>query len=318
MVHPASFGHRQSVTENPSGVRYNSTNFQRHTKEIADWYWQPESSVRTETGSPSNEHTITLAPRERHLLHILYASLYRSRICGTGARIPIFIKAIVELRSADRVVDSVEQPLGLRFYSIDPNLGFILNGRPYHLHGVDRHQDYMNKGWAISEVDMEKDISLLKELGATVVRCAHYQHSDYFYTLCDQAGILVWAEIPQVNLIRNTPEFEATSRNQLLDLIRQNVNHPAIFAWSLFNEIGGKSDDPHRELQDLKPALAHGEDPTRPTIEATMTRCASADEQDFRPAGLRTYILAGIAAQKKIMVAFSIRAGIQASTEGFA
>jgi len=117
---------------------------------------------------------------------------------------------------------------------------------------------------------MDEDIALLKELGVTVVRCCHYQHSDYFYSLCDRAGILVWAELPQVNIVRNTPEFEATSRNQLLDLIRQNINHPSIFAWSLFNEIGSGSDDPHRELQDLK-ALANGEDPTRPTIEATMT-----------------------------------------------
>ena len=125
----------------------------------------------------------------------------------------------------------------------------------------------MNKGWAISEADMDEDISLIKEIGATVVRCAHYQHSDYFYSLCDQAGILVWAEIPQVNVIRDTPEFENTSRNQLLDLIRQNINHPSIFVWSLFNEIGnGSTDDPHRELQDLT-VIAHGEDPTRPTID---------------------------------------------------
>ena len=88
-------------------------------------------------------------------------------------------------------------------------------------------------------------------MGCTVIRCAHYEHSDYFYSLCDQAGILVWAEIPQVNEINASPEFEETSRNQLLDLIRQNVNHPSIFAWSIFNEIGTRSPDPHRELQDL-------------------------------------------------------------------
>ncbi|HUC85499.1 MAG TPA: glycoside hydrolase family 2 TIM barrel-domain containing protein, partial [Candidatus Acidoferrales bacterium] len=159
---------------------------------------------------------------------------------------------------------------GFRFYAIDPQKGFFLNGLPYPLHGVDRHQEFMNKGWAISEADMNEDISLIKELGATVVRCAHYQHSDYFYSLCDRAGILVWAELPQVDIIRDTPEFENTSRDQLLDLIRQNLNHPAIFVWSLGNEIGSKSDDPHRELQDLA-AVAHGEDPTRPTVEATMT-----------------------------------------------
>ena len=80
-----------------------------------------------------------------------------------------------------------------------PDKGFFLNGQPYHLHGVNRHQDRMDKGWAISDADLDEDLALIKEIGATVVRCAHYQHSDYFYSLCDKAGILVWAEIPQVN-----------------------------------------------------------------------------------------------------------------------
>ena len=186
-----------------------------------------------------------------------------------GRKDPYLYRAVVELRSPEGVVDAVEQPLGLRFYSIDPEKGFFLNGRPYPLHGVNRHQETAGKGWAISEADMERDVALLKELGATVVRCAHYQHSDYFYSLCDRAGILVWAELPQVNNVHDTPEFENTSRNQLLDLIRQNINHPAIFVWSLFNEMGnGKTDDPHRVLQNLN-NLAHGEDPTRPTIAAT-------------------------------------------------
>ena len=187
-----------------------------------------------------------------------------------GRKDPYLYKAVVELRSAGEVMDSVEEQIGLRYYSVDPDKGFFLNGQPYHLHGVDKHQDRFNKGWAVSEADLDEDISLIKEIGATVVRCAHYQHSDYFYSLCDKAGILVWAEIPQVNEIRDTPQFEESSRNQLLDLIRQNVNHPAIFAWSLFNEIRGSKgcDDPHRELQDLK-ITANGEDPTRPVIAAT-------------------------------------------------
>jgi beta-galactosidase len=189
-----------------------------------------------------------------------------------GRKDPYLYRAVVELRSTndEAAVDRVEQPLGLRFYRVDPDQGFFLNGEPYHLHGVDRHQDRAGRGWAITEADMDEDIGLLKELGVTVIRCAHYEHSDYFYSQCDRAGILVWAEIPQVNIIRDTPQFADTSRGQLLDLIRQNVNHPAIFAWSLGNEIGKDSDDPHRELQDLN-AVAHGEDPTRPMVEATMT-----------------------------------------------
>jgi beta-galactosidase len=187
-----------------------------------------------------------------------------------GRKDPYLYKAVVELRSTNGLVDSVEQPLGLRWYSVDPDKGFFLDGKPYALHGVDRHQDRPDKGWAISEADQDEDIALLKELGATVIRCAHYQHSDYFYSQCDKLGILVWAEIPQVNELGRVPEFAETSRSQLLDLIRQNVNHPSIFVWSLFNELRPGSPDPHRELQDLR-AVAHGEDPTRPTIAATMT-----------------------------------------------
>ena len=188
-----------------------------------------------------------------------------------GRKDPYLYTAVVELRSSDgAVLDTVEEPLGLRSYYIDPDKGFFLNGQPYHLHGVNRHQDYMDEGWAISQTNIDEDIALLKEIGVTVVRCCHYQHADYFYSQCDKAGILVWAELPQVNIIRDTPEFKNTSRDQLLDLIRQNINHPSIFTWSLSNEIGSGSDDPHRELQDLN-AVAHGEDPTRPTIQATMT-----------------------------------------------
>ena len=145
-----------------------------------------------------------------------------------GRSDPYLYKAVVELRTKEQLVDVVEQPLGLRWFTVDPDRGFFLNGKPYNLHGVSRHQDRPDKGWAISKADQDEDLALLNELGATVVRCAHYQQSDYFYSLCDRAGILVWAELPQVDCISNTPGFAETSRNQLLDLIRQNINHSSI------------------------------------------------------------------------------------------
>jgi beta-galactosidase len=187
-----------------------------------------------------------------------------------GRKDPYLYRAVVELEGDSGAVDSVEQPLGLRFYSIDPERGFVLNGEPYHLRGVNRHQDRWNEGWAVSEADQDEDIQMISEMGCTVIRCAHYQHSDYFYGLCDKAGILVWAEIPQVDKVGGEAKFAETSRSQLLDLIRQNINHPAIFAWSLFNELRPNNPDPHRLLQDLY-ILAHGEDPTRPVIAATCT-----------------------------------------------
>lgn len=188
-----------------------------------------------------------------------------------GREDPYLYNARVEIRSrSGELLDAVDQPLGLRYYRVDPEKGFFLNGKPYHLHGVNRHQDRQDKGWAITDSDMRQDIGLIKDLGCTAVRCAHYQHGEYFYSLCDTAGILVWAELPQVDEINPSPEFEETSRDQLLDLIRQNVNHPSIFVWSLFNELWPGRPDPHRELVDLN-IVAHGEDPTRPTIAATAT-----------------------------------------------
>ena len=186
-----------------------------------------------------------------------------------GRADPYLYRAVAELQDINgTITDCVEQSLGLRFYRVDPDKGFFLNGQPYRLKGVNRHQDVWDKGWALSNADHERDVKMILEIGANAVRCAHYQHSEYFYSLCDQAGLLVWAEIPQVNYITPGPEFAETSRNQLLDLIRQNRNHPAIFAWSLYNEIQPTTSDPHRLLSDLK-IVANGEDPTRPTIAAS-------------------------------------------------
>jgi len=215
-----------------------------------------------------SESPITLMPNvtEPFSLRVTVAQPH----LWNGRPDPYLYRAVVELRSTNSVVDAVEQPLGLRYYRVDPDRGFFLNGKPYHLHGVDRHQDRPDKGWAISEADQDEDMALIKEIGATVVRCAHYQHSDYFYSLCDRAGILVWAELPQVDKIGGSAAFAEASRNQLLDLIRQNINHPSIFCWSLFNELRPGNPDPHRELQDLN-NVAHSEDPTRPTIAATCT-----------------------------------------------
>jgi beta-galactosidase len=218
----------------------------------------------------SNESAITIAAATNMTSPYSLRVVVPKPHLWNGRRDPYLYRAVVELRTTNAVVDAVEQPLGLRYFRVDPDRGFFLNGKSYPVYGVNRHQDWPDKGWAISEADQETDLALIKEIGATAVRCAHYQHSDYFYSLCDRAGLLVWAELPQVNAVHDTPEFENASRDQLLDLIRQNINHPSIFCWSLFNEIGPGSGDPHRNLQDLN-TVANGEDPARPTIGATRT-----------------------------------------------
>jgi len=178
---------------------------------------------------------------------------------------PYLYRAIAQLSDNGTVRDSVEQQIGLRSYYVDPDKGFFLNGKQYQIRGVCRHQDVWNQGWALSNAYHEHDLKLIQEIGANAVRCAHYQQSDYFYSLCDQAGILVWAEIPWVNDITPGAEFAETTRGQLLDLIRQNENHSSIFVWGLYNELRATTGDTHPLLQDLQ-ILAKGEDPTRPTV----------------------------------------------------
>ncbi|WP_036930425.1 glycoside hydrolase family 2 protein [Prevotella sp. 10(H)] len=164
-----------------------------------------------------------------------------------------------------KLKDSLTQRIGLRYFEIHPQKGFILNGKPYNIRGVNRHQDRQGMGWAISNKEHKEDMELIKEIGANGIRLAHYPHSNYFYDLCDENGLLVWAEIPFIERATQSTEFINNIKTQLTELIRQNYNHPSIFCWGLFNELTkGEPQNIVKELNDL----AHREDPTRITVAA--------------------------------------------------
>ena len=156
-----------------------------------------------------------------------------------GRTDPYLYSVTVRLLRGDTLLDSVVQPLGLRTVAITDQDGFLLNGIPYPIHGVSRHQERQGKGWAISAADDAEDEQMILEMGATAVRLAHYPQQDDFYDLCDHSGLLLWTEIPQVNEIRLTPEFEANAKMQLREMILQHYNHPSAAFWGLFNELQG-------------------------------------------------------------------------------
>ena len=166
--------------------------------------------------------------------------------------------------------DTVEQPIGLRFYRFDPERGFFLNGQPYRLYGVNRHQDHIDEGWAVSADDERLDAANIVDLGCTAVRLSHYPQSPSFYDLMDRAGIVVWAEIPVVNDVTVSPAFTDNAEQQLREMIKQNFNHPSIVVWGLFNELsGGKKLEGQLALIKRLNAAAHQVDPTRPTTCAS-------------------------------------------------
>ena len=158
-----------------------------------------------------------------------------------GRADPYLYQVTVEVSDGDRVVDSVLQPLGVRFFRVDPNEGFFLNGQRFALHGVNRHQDRLDKGWAIGPAEHEEDFNLILELGCTGVRLAHYQQAQYFYDLCDRGGLVVWAELCLVNELGASKAFSENARQQLTELVKQNFNHSSIAFWGVYNELHSKT-----------------------------------------------------------------------------
>lgn len=174
----------------------------------------------------------------------------------------------------DILIDSVQCKCGIRTFFVDPERGFFLNGRPYPLRGVSRHQDFKGIGNAISYGQMEEDMDIIREVGANTIRLAHYQHNQYFYDLCDKYGMIVWAEIPYISA--HMPGGRNNTFFQMKELIVQNYNHPCIVTWGLSNEItiSGKHRrdmlDNHRKLQEFCKEM----DPTRPTTLACYAMCS--------------------------------------------
>ncbi len=169
-------------------------------------------------------------------------------------------------------VDTVVVTFGYRSFHVDPNTGFWLNGRNVPLHGVSRHQDRLDKGWAQSKANHEQDIALIKEIGANTIRLAHYQHDQYFYDLCDKTGFVLWAEIPFISAHIDTREGYDNTLSQMKELVAQNYNHPAVMFWGISNEItiNGETESLYRNLCDVN-ALAKRMDPSRLTTMAEVS-----------------------------------------------
>ena len=192
-----------------------------------------------------------------------------------GRQDPFLYQAEVTLFRNGQMVDRVPHPLGLRFYRIDSDKGFFLNGKHLPLKGVCRHQDRSEVGNALRPQHHEEDAALMLEMGVNAVRLAHYPQATYFYDLMDKNGIIVWAEIPFVGPggyndkgFVDLPAFRANGKEQLKELIRQHYNHPSICVWGLFNELTELGDNPVEYIKELN-VLAHQEDTTRPTTSAS-------------------------------------------------
>ena len=226
--------------------------------EVATFDLAYEPDAKTEGGSKQFSGTVSID--KPHL--------------WDGLDDPYMYNVKLELRDgSDDVLDEIGCRFGIRSFNIDPDKGFYLNGRSYPLRGVSRHQDRKGYGNAITPEMHKEDMELIQELGANTIRLAHYQHSQIFYDLADEAGMVVWAEIPYIS--EHLPNGRGNTVSQMKELIIQNYNHPCIFVWGLSNEITistkDKEDmlDNHHMLNDL----VHEMDPTRKTTLACYAMC---------------------------------------------
>ncbi len=190
-----------------------------------------------------------------------------------GVDDPYLYTCRAQVKVDGSVTDEIDIPFGVRSFRVDPKIGFILNDKPFPLHGVSRHQDRKGLGNAITREMHEEDMALIAEMGCNTVRLAHYQHDQYFYDLCDRYGMVVWAEIPYIS--EHMPAGRNNTISQMQELIEQNYNHACIVCWGVSNEITistrQKKDmlDNHHVLNDL----VHKADPTRFTTLACYAMC---------------------------------------------
>ncbi len=243
-------------------------------------------SIRTEITDGSNDDSITFEIWDREGKLVAQKTGVSSEAeleipsvhLWDGTKDPYLYTAKAKLLRGEEVMDEVSARFGCRSFQIDPENGFILNGREYPLRGVSRHQDRWEIGNALLPEHHIEDMDLICEMGANTIRLAHYQHDQFFYDLCDEKGIVVWAEIPYIS--RHMPSANENTITQMKELILQCYNHPSIVVWGLSDEItmdGAKDADlikNHRVLNEL----VHKMDSTRPTVIACISMCGIEEE----------------------------------------
>ena len=235
---------------------------EKETQKLVYTLKDAEGNVVAEKETPASETVASFEIENVHLWH--------------GKKDPYLYTAEVCLKD-EEVLDNVSARFGCRTFEIHPENGFILNGEEYPLRGVSRHQDRWGIGNALLKEHHDEDMDLICELGATTIRLAHYQHDQYFYDLCDERGMVVWAEIPYIST--HMPNGRENTTSQMKELVVQNYNHPSIIVWGLSNEITmhGDSDEDLRENHVILNDLVHEMDKTRLTTMACVSMCSMDD-----------------------------------------
>ncbi len=209
-------------------------------------------------------------------------------ILWNGIENPYLYSLEAAIESNGKIMDALTIPTGLRYFRFDGDKGFFLNGKQYRLNGVSRHQDREGVGNALTQAHQAEDMEIIKEIGANSIRLAHYQHNQYFYDLCDKAGMVVWAEVPYITRTSELPDYAENAISQMKELIKQSYNHPSIVMWGVQNEIGiFPNEKPLMDIVRTMHSAVKALDTTRVTTQAQVMMIKEDD-----PANWETDIVA--------------------------
>lgn len=240
--------------------------------------------INEDTSRQNIKVNITLRDREENLwfvksLHLEvtdeiefdFEEIIENPILWQGIENPYLYSLEVELYGEDQIYDQRSIEIGFRTVEINPEKGVFLNGKAMKLNGVARHQDFAGVGNALTREHMELDMSLIKEIGANSIRLSHYQHHDYFLSLCDREGMLVWAEIPFISAPVTSDKTNQNAKDQLERLIKQGYNHCSIYCWGIQNEItiAAENDSIYEKVKELE-SMAKSLDDSRYTAQANI------------------------------------------------
>ena len=172
-----------------------------------------------------------------------------------------------------KTVDSYETPFGIRTIEFTVTNGFLLNGQRVPIQGVCDHSDLGALGSAINERGLERQIEILKSFGCNAIRTSHNPPSPELLDLCDRMGMLVMEESFDCWEHGKTKNdyhllFDAWHERDWRAELRRDRNHPSIILWSIGNEVGEQNRPTNFWIGAELTAIAHQEDPTRPTTSA--------------------------------------------------
>ena len=167
-------------------------------------------------------------------------------------------------------MDSYETPFGIRTIEFTHNQGFMLNGQKVAIKGVCMHHDLGALGAAFNEVAAERQLRIMKEMGANAIRTSHNPPAPELVALCDRMGLMMQLELADTwqkgkrkndyNLL-----FDDWSEADMRSLVRHYRNHPSVIMWSIGNEMPDQTTDQGVIIARNLTAYCHDEDPTRPT-----------------------------------------------------